>query len=174
MTASPFRSPTNIRYTRSLFYETSYVDHSQVYYTLKDRPSVTTEGKELPSLYQLYMKFGVLDPTEYTFATTALDGWEHWLMIREATWFKKDYYLRWKHELDVKIRSNALIELLQESKMKGKNAWAINRFLVKEGYETPGTNPKRGRPTKDDITKAAKETLEEREKVRDDLNRILQ
>jgi hypothetical protein len=113
------------------------------------------------------------DPSEYTFASKHFDGWDHWLMVRDATWFHKPYYLRWKNELEVRVRSQALIALIKESKVQSKNSFAINRLLLEKGWE-PSERGKsvRGRPTKEDIQKAARDSLEARETVSEDLKII--
>jgi hypothetical protein len=164
-----FRNDTNQRYTKALFYEQSWTDKEGIAYTLKDK-DYEVEGKLLPSLYLLYMEECVKDPSEYTFASKHFDGWDHWLMVRDASWFNKPYYQRWKAELEVRIKSKALVEIIKESKLQTKNSFSINRFLLEKGWE-PRTGPgaTRGRPTKDDIKKATLDALEAQQTVSEDM-----
>lgn len=164
-----FRNESNQRYTKALFYEQSWTDKEGICYTLKDL-DYEVNGVLLPSLYLLYMEECLKDPSEYTFASKHLDGWEHWLMIRDATWFNKPYYHRWKSELEVRVKSKALIEIIKESKQGTKNSFAINRFLLEKGWE-PGES-KRGRPSKEEIKKQVIVDLEAQQKVQEGLDII--
>ncbi len=167
-----FRNESNQRYTKALFYEQSWTDKEGIAYTLKDS-DYEVNGVKLPSLYLLYMEECLKDPSEFSFASKHLDGWDHWLMIRDATWFNKPYYLRWKAELEVRIRSKALIEIVKESKLQTKNSFAINRFLLEKGWNPDDKgNTKRGRPSKEEIKKAANESFEAEQKVQEGLDII--
>lgn len=163
-----FRNESNQRYTKALFYEQSWTDKEGIAYTLKDK-DYEVDGKLLPSLYRLYMEECIKDPSEYTFAITHLDGWEHWLMIREATWFAKPYYKRWKAELEVRIRSMALRALIAESKVQSKNSMAINRLLLEGQWDPSQTASKRGRPSKEEIKRVTQETIEAENLVSKDM-----
>lgn len=164
-----FRNESNQRYTKALFYEQSWTDKEGIAYTLKDK-DYEVEGKLLPSLYLLYMEECIKDPSEYTFASKHFDGWEHWLMVRDAAWFYKPYYLKWKAELEVRIRSLALISLIKESKVQSKNSMAINRLLLEGQWDPSQTKSKRGRPSKDEIKKATLEELEAQNVISKDLD----
>ena len=158
-----FRTDNNIRYLKALFFETTDADKSTVVYTLKDR-----EHMGYPSLYQLYMETN--DPTEYTFATQYLDGWEHWEMLSSCSWFKP-YVERWRRELELKVRSEALLKI-RESAKEGKDSFAANKFLLEKGW-TKDKPSGRGRPKKEDIAKAADQIAQDRNRVEADFNRIL-
>ena len=163
-----FRNESNQRLTKALFYEQSWINSSDYIYTLKDK-DYEVDGKVLPSLYLLYMEECIKDPSEYSFASKHFDGWEHWLMVRDATWFYKPYYQKWKSELEVRIRSLALISLIKESKVQSKNSMAINRLLLEGQWDPSQTKTKRGRPTKDEIEKVARETVENQQIINTDM-----
>ena len=57
--------------TKSLFYELSYTDPTHVIFTLKD-DDVEHNGKTYISIANLYRSLVPQDPTEYTFAMTAV------------------------------------------------------------------------------------------------------
>ena len=59
-----FKTDSNIRYTKALFYETSYTDTSCILYTLKDQNWETTDGRPLKSFYLLFMEYCENDPSE--------------------------------------------------------------------------------------------------------------
>ena len=167
-----FKTDSNIRYTKALFYETSYTDTSCILYTLKDQNWETTDGRPLKSFYLLFMEYCENDPSEFTFAKECLDGWDHWLMIRDAVWFKP-YYAKWKEELFIRVKSKALVNIIKESRTFSKNSFSINRYLLEKGWEPQGgTKHSKGRPSTSDIKKAAVEALEAQETLSKDMQLI--
>lgn len=159
-----FYSTSGRALTRGLFWETS-TDKDTVIYTLKDHPH---EG--FPSLYELYMD--TEDPTEFTFAHEHMAGWSHWQMLVNSTWFK-EFVDRWRWELELKIKANALKRLIAESTAGGKNSYATNKFLIEGGWEAKkdAKNPV-GRPTMERIKQEAERlNILERE-ILDDHARI--
>lgn len=159
-----FRNATNSRYLKGLFYETTDADKSTVVYTLKD-----VDHQGFPSLYQIYMEVG--DPTEYLFATATLDGWEHWEMLTNCTWFKP-YVDRWRRELELKIRSDALIRIREEAKNRASaNSYAANKFLLEKGW-APKETGSRGRPKKEDVRKEAEVIALADKRIKNDYERI--
>ncbi len=157
-----FRGENNTRYLKGLFYEQTLSDKSSVLYTLKD-----VEHEGYPSLFCLYLECG--DPTEYKFATTYLDGWEHWEMLQACTWFEP-YIKRWRKELDLKLKSEALARILKKSRQESKDFFAINKFILDKGWVTDG---KRGRPSKEEISRRADEILENNTQIKDDYERLV-
>jgi hypothetical protein len=156
-----FRNSNNRQYLKGLFYEEVNEDKSTVIYTLKDE-----DHKGFPSLYRLYMETG--DPTEYEFAVTHLDGWSHWEALTACTWFKP-YVERWRRELAIKLKSQALAKVREMAK-EGKDVFAANKFLLDKGWEE---KPGKGRPNKEQIKKAADEIAQHEKRVSQDFERIL-
>lgn len=156
-----FRNPAGGPwYLRGLFFETTTADKSTVIYTLKDQ-----DHEGFPSLYRLYLEMS--DPLEYDFANTYLGGWEHWQQLTHATWFDP-YITRWREELELKIRSEALIRLREDAKSSSRSAAASNRFLLEKGWV-----PKEaGRPTKKAVKEEAQRKARLLESYTDDFNRI--
>lgn len=164
-TQSPFRHPlTNQRYLKGLFFETTR-DKSTVVYTLKDR-----DHEGYPSLYRLYMDSD--DPTEYLFATQYLDGWDHWETLCLCTWFKP-YIERWRRELEIKQRAHALKNIKAlASDPSSKEYHQANKFLVNAGWIDTPTKRRAGRPSKEEVSRAAKELAHEAKQTDEDLARI--
>ena len=156
-----FKNTSGQHYLNALFYEMTGADKSTVVYTLKDEPH---EG--FPSLFQLYLQSG--DPTEYQFAKTHLDGWTHWEKLLECQWFK-EYVSRWRRELDTKIRSEALVRLLEKADLPGRDQFMINKYLL-DGHWKPG---RAGRPKKEDIRQAAHDIAMGDKRVQEDFARII-
>ncbi len=160
---NPFRSSMNQMLLKGLFYETTLSYKSSVVYTLTDRDH---EGYR--SLYLLYMEAN--DPTEWRFATTYLDCWEHWEKLCEATWFRP-YRDRWRKELELRMKSQALARIMSESKTSSKESFQANKYLLEKGWE-PKDSSGRGRPSKDEINKAAKEIATTSARLDEDFDRL--
>ena len=123
---SIFKSPTGQYRTKSLFLEQSYDNQENVYYTLKDHHQRNELGEiEYLSLHQLFLEHE--DPLEYSFAETYLFSFDHWQTLCRCSWFKP-FLDRWRFELELKIRSEALKRVLGESKTNGKNAFMATRY----------------------------------------------
>ena len=152
--------------TKSLFLELSYEDKRYVAYTLKNK-----DYNNLPSLYRLYME--IADPTEYRFATECFEGWEHWQQIANAEWMKP-YIDSWRQELEIKLRSEALVRLEKTAQdADDKNSFQANKVLLAGGWKTPEES-KRGRPSKDEVNKAIKIAADEQRRLEEDAQRVLQ
>jgi hypothetical protein len=136
-------------------------------YTLKDDDH-SFGGLSFLSFYKLYMQ--TEDPTEYLFAKTYLDGWQHWELLCRAPWFKP-YLVRFRTELDLGIRAAALQRIKGESKSNSKNAFTANRFLLEKGWISKEST--RGRPSNDEITRKAQEVLQDSQILDEDFQRII-
>lgn len=160
-----FRSSNGQRLTSALFYELNKRNPEQVLYTLK------RYNNKYPSLYLRYMELE--DQTEYLVATTYFEDWEHWTMLCDSYFFKP-YILNWRHELDLKIRSQALMVIREEARdPDSKNKFAANKILIDRSWENKApTEVKAGRPSKLDIERKLNEIVSDRNTVDDDLNRI--
>jgi hypothetical protein len=159
----------NQRLLKGIFYEMTLSDKSSVVYTLKDQ-----DHEGYPSLYRLYMETN--DPTEWRFAQEHLDGWEHWEMLCETTWFKP-YAQRWRKELELRMKSQALARIMSESKTASKESFQANKYLLEKGWEPKegqhqSNRPGRGRPSKDEINKAAKEIAHNQSRLEEDFQRL--
>lgn len=156
-----FRNPSGGPwYLRGLFYETTLADKSTVLYTLKDQDH---EGYK--SLYRLYLEME--DLLEYDFANTHLGGWEHWQQLCNTTWFEP-YITRWREELELKVRTEALRTLREDAKSSSRSAAASNRFLLEKGWA-----PKvPGRPTKQAVKDEAQKRAKLLQSFDDDYARI--
>lgn len=154
--------------TRGLFYETTGADKTGVVYTLKDTDHIV-DGVAFPSLFRLYMEVG--DPTEYQFAVTHLNGWEHWQMLSNSTWFK-EFADRWRWELELRLRSEAVKRIIEESK-EGRSKFNANKFLVDGGW-IPKEDSKVpvGRPSQERIKQEAERLNDMERQIFEDHERL--
>jgi hypothetical protein len=162
---NPFKPTSGRRYLKGLFYETTLADKATVVYTLKDH-----DHEGYPSLYRLYLQ--EKDPTEYRFASKYLDGYSHWEELCGCSWFRS-YLERWRRELELYIKSQALVNIFEEADHpEGKNFFNANKYLLERGWIEKEKNT-RGRPSKQDIKEAASAIAQERDRVEDDYERIV-
>lgn len=161
---SEFRLSNRKRLLKGLFFETTLADKTGVKYTLKDEDHLG-----YPSLSRLYLE--ISDPTEYQFAVSCLESWDHWEQLCECNWFKP-YVARWRRELEMKLKSEALAAVMKTAKANGKDGLAANRYLIDRGWEPKSGQTKRGRPTKDEIRSAALEQVEYNKRLEEDFQRL--
>jgi hypothetical protein len=157
-----FKNASGRHLLKELFFETA-LDKANVVYTLKDQDHLG-----YPSLYRLYMEAN--DPTEYRFATQHLDGLRHWKALQKCTWFVP-FIEAWREELDIRSKSEAVSRIRQVALSGGKDSLTANKYLAEKGWEKAPTNTK-GRPTKDQVNKAAAQIAEDSQRVAEDLLRL--
>ena len=138
-----FKNTNNHYLLRALFLEESYTDTSRVLYTLTNKD----HERGYKSLYRLYME--LKDPYEYDFANKYFDGWDHWEALCNTAWFKP-HIKKWRRQLEIRLRSEALSRIFEEALSDSKNSYNANKFLVEKGW-VDRAEGKRGRPTKEEI-----------------------
>lgn len=159
-----FRALNGQRLLRGLFYEETTSKEMSPIYTLKDY-----DEHGLPSLHRLYMELE--DETEYVFATTYLDGYEHWEMLCACTWFQP-YIERWRKELTLKLTAKRLKILIDDSMdVTSKSKTSSTKYLIEQGWRTRD-DLKRGRPSKDEVRNELDKQVKEEKAVQEDLARI--
>ena len=82
----------------------------------------------------------VCDPTDYKAAMVLIGQWEHWTMLLECKAFMVELE-KWRKEVEVKLRSEGVIELRRQAKdIKGT---AAAKWLAEQGVvKTKGRVPK--------------------------------
>lgn len=126
--------------TQSLFLELGY--GADALFTLKDQDH-EHDGTTYLSMKRLYLEFE--DPTEYEFANSVLLGWKHWQRMCENKVIRK-HIDEWREELEVKLRSQAIRDAIQEAK---KGHFQAAKWVADRGWSTRGA----GRPSKAEIEK---------------------
>lgn len=124
--------------TQGLFLEIGY-DSETAVYTLKDEDH-THKGKVYPSLKRLYLECE--DPTEYAFSKDYLLGWSHWKRLQENKAIRK-HIDEWREELELKIRSQAVRDIINLSANEGAGFQAA-KWLADRGWDKRAA----GRPSK--------------------------
>jgi hypothetical protein len=176
---------------RSLFYETQNNRQElqapiqddagpRPVFTLKTRdyeinetsPMYRHQGPNLlKSLHILFLEYS--DPTEYSFAQGVFGeqgGWEHWLKLREAAFFKR-YYVRMREALVIKMESDLVAQAKRIAKAPlGPQSLQAIKWL--HGVLRQTEKSKRGRPSNDEIEGELKRKAEEAEDLSDDIERL--
>lgn len=170
---SKFKTDQGVFLTKSLFFEmVSYSDKPYCVYTLKNED----HPQGYPSLRRLYLEEA--DPTEYTFATKHLDGWDHWKRLLECEWFKP-YVESWREELELKLKSQAYKRMMAEAEDNlSKNKLAANKFIIEtvrrvQRNEDLGEKNTKGRPDKASVDKKAFDIAKEQFELDKDAERLL-
>lgn len=123
--------------TQSLFLELQY--NEDAVFTLKDYDYVHN-GKLYFSAKRLYLTYE--DPTEYEYANEVFSGWNHWQKVRANKAIAK-HINEWRSELEYKLRSRAVKEMIRLANSGGYQAV---KWLADRGWDTRAA----GRPTKED------------------------
>lgn len=74
--------------------------------------------------------------------------------------------------MEIKIRSAALRKVREEAALEGKNQYSANKTLLEGKWVEKSGGSKRGRPTKDDVNKAAVIEAERKKRVNEDFERM--
>ena len=136
------REPSSMNYlTQSLFLECTY-NPKAVYCCKED--DYEYKGVLYPSLKKLYLSFE--DPLEYDFANEYLYGWKHWQRLVANQWCMK-HIQEWRDELEVKIRSQAVKDIMDLS--LNNDSFQAAKWLADRGWDKRGA----GRPSKAEVQK---------------------
>lgn len=139
--------------TQSLFLEFGYNTQYAIF-TTNDEDKIY-DGKVYTSLKRLYLEIG--DPTEYKFAKTCLLGWRHWKRLCENKIFKP-FVTEWRDELEVMIRSEGILNILEQSESNYQAA----KWMSDRGWDKRSA----GRPSKAEADRERRV----QEKIGDSLN----
>lgn len=90
------------------------------------------------------------DPSEYAAAMSIVGDWDHWLQLRNHAQLK-GVVDHWHQELQVKLRSEAITDMVKHSKAPGGTAAA--KWLADKGYDAPTNKKSVGRPKKEEEEK---------------------
>jgi hypothetical protein len=155
------RGENNQLLTSGLFVETA-MSFDTVRFTLsrEDHP-------DYPSLYRLYML--EVDPTEYTFATKYFESFTHWEKVAKLAAVAREVS-DWRREMEIKVRALGLSRLIAEASSEGKSSAAAAKFLVEKGWVDKQS---KGRPSKEEIKKAARDIADADKQTSEDASRIL-
>lgn len=102
----------------------------------------------IPEWKEVYMKHS--DVTEYGPAMELLEDWEHWTIVREHPIMKK-HIDAWQKEVEVKLRSEAVKQMMKHS--KGQHGAVAAKWIAEGGYKPKDLRSKASRQQEESIRK---------------------
>lgn len=167
---SKFTNRQNSYYINKLFIEFSNDRDPVTIYSLGPKDH---KNPKYTNLHKAYLEME--DVTEWNFANKYFANWDHWVMICNSSTLKP-YVEKWRKELEIKLRSRALQEIIMVAQDGGNRSFEANKFLVGSGWMSQDEKKeaaKRGRPTKESIkSQAVREFIEDGERIESDLKRL--
>ncbi len=163
------RTPLGHYRTESLFLEQwRPMDGTRPAYTLMrdDREDPKVPGSILPSFQKAYINLG--DPTGYQAAIQLLGSWRHWQKLIKAPWFKAHLDM-WNEEIIASLKYKGLSTF---TKAADKGDLKAAEWLINYTPEGPPPKAGRGRPTRADINKAARDVADSERNAREDAARL--
>jgi len=131
-TMSQLKGPNGKCRTKSLFYELSYNDTTDVIFTTKEH-DISVRDKLYVSLQQLFVNMVPNDPTEYEFAMSVFGSWEVWKIISEAPQVRP-FVTNWRNEVVVKVKSQAIQAIAEEMRSNGRSSFSAAKLLLDKGW----------------------------------------
>lgn len=113
------------------------------------------------------------DIFEYKAAIKLVGSWDEWNRLKRD-WPKfADYVADWTEELKVVLQSEAMEKIIQLSNSTDNSALTASRFIVQGKYEgLQSKQPKRGRPSKDEVRGAARSMARDERDEQEELKRV--
>ena len=168
------KASNNRRIIRGLFIE-SHIDKgivedisedSQPVFTIKDDDWVR-EGKTYYSLKKIYFSYNHIPGYEYEFAKDVFNDWDHWNMLVNSGDYVREHIEAWREEMAILIQSKAFSSLTKVAMYEGSKGTPAAKFLADRGWEV-----KRGRPSKDEVTRERKIAAGVEKEVKEDMARL--
>ena len=164
-----FKNIMGVHLLKPLFFEQTrdYSEKALAIYSLKDQDH-EVDGRVYPSIKRLYVDME--DTTEYEFANTYFDNYQHWKKLKASPWFKP-IYEEMKEELALKLRHRYLkkVKDLSDDEKLGMQA---NRYLLENDVVDKNVD-KRGRPSKKAIEEEASKMVGDALDISQDFERLL-
>lgn len=141
-------------------------DFSSVMYTLKNY-----DHRGYKSLQRLYLE--IADPTEWKFANTYLDGWDHWTKMLESNWFRV-HITEWRRQLEIKLKSAAVAQIIKISNDPSNKAQmtALKEITSGGWWDTGEKRKGAGRPSKAEREAFLKEEAEKHSQILEEAVRL--
>lgn len=164
---SKFKNLSGAHLLKPIFFELDEGDRPWAQFTLKNYHH-TVDGRQYLSLRRLYVELE--DPTEYLFAETYLDGWEHWKKLSGASFFQS-YLKDWREELEIRLRAKALLRIKKKAEEGTKDSLQADKTLLMGGWKTE-EEKSAGRPSKKKIQEEADKLMVQKTEYDNDFERL--
>jgi hypothetical protein len=167
--APPYKNETNQRYSKQLFLE-KWRELPIALRVVEPPFTLNSQKEGLICFRTEYVNDA--DPTGYKTAMRIFGEYEYWEYLTSIAWFREALQ-DWDRELDSKLRSENIAKIRELA--KGEDAKALNaaKFLATLEYrKATSANPKRGRPSSEEVEGRLKQEASERDAVDEDAARI--
>ena len=110
----------------------------------------------------------IADPTEYKPAIELAGSWEFWCQLkRNWPYFRNEILVMWLEEVDIKLRSNAILAMVEQSQdEKGTQA---AKWLAEGRYTKRGP----GKPSKAEVEREAKIAAGVKDATQEEIARVI-
>lgn len=110
---------------------------------------MTEPGWEPPFTLAEWRKIylSIPDPTGYMQALVLIGDWDHWQHLKNSgrVW---EHVERWQKELEIKIRAQAMMDMMKQSKVSSTSA----KYLADGQFATRDKRTKQGKKDEKEIT----------------------
>jgi hypothetical protein len=98
-------------------------------------------------------------------------------MVKAQKMFREGLYEEWRHELELKLRSKALANIMEvAADKKSQSNFSANKYLLEKEFVNSGKKDSKtssvGRPTKDAIRREAEALFNKNTDISEDYKRI--
>lgn len=100
----------------------------------------------------------VADPTDYRAAMVLIGNWEHWQALLTSKPFV-EHLEQWRREVEVLLRSEAIVELVKQS--KGSKGTMAAKWLAEAGFVKRDKRDKKNREDDESTEREAKSKVAE-------------
>lgn len=167
---SQARDERNLMRTTSLFWEVrrdrAEDANFQPLFTLKDEDH-EVDGHYFFSLKKIYMEYDHVPGLEYDFAKDIFGSWDHWQKLIKSS--MRHEFQSWRDELDVRIKAEALRNMMIASRSPDARGVAASKYLADKGYADKRVA---GRPSKEEVERQKKIATDVQNTLSEDMERL--
>lgn len=151
--------------TQSLFWEHRNPAVAPLF-TTKDE-DYEVDGVVYPSLKKIYMGYDHIPEYEIEFANEVLGGWLHWQALCANKLFRK-MITQWREEKTIQLQASGFKALMHTALFEGSKGTNAAKYLADKGW----IPSQRGRPSKEEMEKRAKEQEQLLGELSEDVSRL--
>jgi hypothetical protein len=122
-----------------------------LFHELADPASTVAPVFKLSDWRTIYVD--IADPTGYEAAKVLIGNWDHWQALVNNQRFAAELE-KWNHEVEVKLRSQAVLQLVKQS--RGPQGTTAAKWLAESGFVVRDKRSSRARADEESAIKETK------------------